>query len=197
MDGKAGTHAVTDEIATAAEIRPIGPDDLAEVRSLQSTSFRLLAAQTFTEDEIAAFTDHVYSIAYTEALSEAVRRQQLFGAWLGGQLLGTAGWAAGDGNASVARIRWIYVRPLFTGLGLGTRLVDAAEAAARRGGFKVLSVEATLNAVEFFAALGYETSSHGVRALPRGQSLAVAYMRKPVGDAAGVRDPSGETADEA
>src|SRR5690606_39296977 len=93
-DGKAGTHAVTDEIATAAEIRPIGPDDLAEVRSLQSTSFRLLAGQTFTEEEIAAFTDHVYSLAYTEALSESIRRGQLLGAWLGRQRVGTGGWAA-------------------------------------------------------------------------------------------------------
>lgn len=188
---------MTDEIATAAEIRPIGPDDLAEVRSLQSTSFRLLAGQTFTEEEIAAFTDHVYSLAYTEALSESIRRGQLLGAWLGRQLVGTAGWAAGDGNASAARIRWIYVRPLFTGLGLGTRLVEAAEAEARRGGFKVLSVEATLNAVEFFSGLGYETSSHGARALPHGQSLAVAYMRKPVGDAAQVRTIGGEAAGEA
>lgn len=195
-DGKAGTHAVTDEIATAAEIRPIGPDDLAEVRSLHSSSFRMLAAHTFTEEEIAAFTDHVYSLAYTEALSEAIWRDQLFGAWLGRQLMGTAGWMAGDGNASSARIRWIYVRPLFTGLGLGTRLVEAAEAAARRGGFEVLSVEATLNAVEFFAGLGYQTSSHGVRALPRGQSLAVAYMRRPVSHGPRMRDPSGETADE-
>lgn len=195
-DGKAGTHAVTNEIATAAEIRPIGPDDLADVRSLHSTSFRVLAAQTFAEEELAAFTEHVYSLAYTEVLSEAIRRRQLLGAWFGGQLVGTAGWSAGDGNALAARIRWVYVRPLFTGVGLGTRLVEAAEAEARRGGFTVLSVEATLNASEFFAGLGYETSSHGVRSLPRGQTLAVAYMRKHLGDEAQAPLEKGEAADE-
>jgi len=187
---------VTNDIASAAEIRPIGPDDLAEVRSLQSTSFRVLAAQTFSEEEIAAFTEHVYSYAYTEMLSEAIRRQQLLGAWFSGQLVGTAGWTAGDGNASTARIRWVYVRPLFTGIGLGTRLVAAAEAAARRGGYKILTVEAPFNSVEFFAGLGYETSSHGVRALPRGQSLAVAYMRKPLGDEAQGPLEKGEAANE-
>ena len=109
--------------------------------------------------------------------------------------MGTAGWATGDGSAPTARIGWIYVRPLFTGLGLGTRLVEAAEAAARRGGFKVLSVEVTLNAVEFFASLGYETSSHGVRSLPRGQSLAVAYMRKHLGEGAPLGAIRDETAD--
>lgn len=175
---------MTDEIASAAEIRPIGPDDLADVRSLHSTSFRRLATQSFTEEELSAFSAHVYSLGYTEMLSEAIRRQQLFGAWLGGELIGTAGWTAGDGNLSAARIRWVYVRPLFTGVGLGTRLVEAAEAGAQRAGFKTLSVEATLNSAEFFAGLGYETSSNGVRTLSPGHSLAVAYMRKLVGEAA-------------
>lgn len=195
-DGKAGTHAVTHEIASAAEIRPIGPDDLAEVRSLQAASFRLLAAQAFTEEETVAFTDHVYSLPYTEALSDAIRRHQLLGAWFDGRLVGTSGWIASEGSALAARIRWVYVQPLFTGVGLGTRLVEAAEAAARRGGFKVFAVEATLNAVEFFAGLGYETSSHGVRSLPRGQTLAVAYMRKHLGDEAQVRSARDEAADE-
>lgn len=174
---------MTDEIATSAELRPIGPDDLAEVRSLHATSFRVLASQTFSEEEIAAFTDHVYSLGYTEALSEAIERHQLLGAWYAGQLVGTAGWATGDGNHSVARIRWVFVRPLFTGLGLGARLLEAAEAAAQRAGFEILSVEAPLNAAEFFAGFGYETSSHGVRTVAPGQSLAVAYMRKRVEEA--------------
>jgi len=187
---------VTDEIAGAAEIRPIGPDDLAAVRSLHSISFQRLAAQSFTDDEVSAFAAHVYGLGYTEALSEVISRQQLLGAWLGGELIGTAGWAAGDGSLSAARIRWVYVRPLFTGLGLGTRLVEAAEADARRAGFRALSVEATLNAVEFFAGLGYEASSHGVRNLAPGQSLAVAYMRKLLGEGAANLVIRNETADE-
>lgn len=187
---------MTNEIATAADIRPIGPDDLAEVRSLHAISFRALASQTFTEEEIEAYTDHVYSMAYTETLSEAIRRRQLLGAWFDAQLVGTAGWTAGDGNISAARIRWVHVRPLFTGLGLGTRLVGAAESAARRAGFELLSVEATLNAAEFFAGLGYETSSHGVRALPPGQNLAVAYMRKRLDRQLHLPPLSGETADD-
>lgn len=187
---------MTDEIASAAEIRPIGPDDLADVRSLQATSFRLLAAQTFTEDEIAAFTSYVYSFGYTEGLSEAIRRRQLFGAWFGGQLIGTAGWTAGDGNVSAARVRWVFVRPLFTGIGLGTRLVEAAEAGARRAGFRTLSAEAMSNSVEFFSGLGYEISSHGVRTLAPGKSLSVAYMRKMLEERAGHLAGRDESADE-
>ncbi|MCL4767357.1 MAG: GNAT family N-acetyltransferase [Hyphomicrobiaceae bacterium] len=186
---------MTDEIASAAELRPIGPDDLADVRSLHATSFRLLAGQSFTEGEIAGFTAHVYGFSYTDALSEAIRRQQLLGAWYDGELIGTAGWVAGDGNASAARIRWVFVRPLFTGLGLGTRLVQAAEAGARRAGFRALSAEATLNSVDFFAGLGYEVTSHGVRALTPGESLPVAYMRKLLDDDVTRGASRGEAAD--
>lgn len=189
-------RTVTDDIASAAEIRPIGPDHLADVRSLHAASLRLLAAHTFTKEEIGAFTSHVYSFAYTEALSEAIRRGQLFGAWFGGQLIGTAGWTAGDGNLSTARIRWVFVRPLFTGLGLGTRLVEAAEAAARRAGFSVFSAEAMANSVDFFSGLGYEISSYGVRNLASGQSLSVAFMRKDAGEKAEYLAGRDETTDE-
>jgi GNAT superfamily N-acetyltransferase len=171
---------VTHEIAERAEIRPVGPDDLADVRSLHATSFRLLAGGSFTEEEIAAFTAHVYSINYTTALSEAVQRQQIFAARIDNELVGTAGWVAGDGSVATARIRWVFVRPMFTGIGLGTKLVRVAEAAAQRAGFDTLSVEATLNAVGFFEQLGFEVSSHGVRALAPTQGLPVAFMRKSV-----------------
>lgn len=187
---------MTDEIASAAEIRPIGPDDLADVRSLQATSLQRLGAQSFTEEEIAAFTSHVYSLDYTDMLSEAIRRRQLLGAWFGGELVGTAGWTAGDGNLSAARICWVFVRPLFSGVGLGTRLVEAAEAGARRAGFRTLSVEATSNSAEFFSGLGYEITSHGVRMLTPGQSLPVAYMRKTLSEKADHLVGRDEAADE-
>ena len=173
---------MTDEIAAGADIAPIGPDDLADVRSLHATSFRLLAGHSFTDSEITAFSAHVYGMSYTTALSEAMQRRQLFGARVAGELVGTAGWSAGDGNVIVARIRWVFVRPMFTGLGLGTRLVRTTEAAARRAGFESLSVEATLNAVEFFARLGYDITSHGVRPLAAREGLPVAFMRKSVGE---------------
>ena len=156
------------------------------MRSLHATSFRLLAGGSFTDGEVAAFTAHVYAMPYTTALSEAIQRGQLFGARLSGQLVGTAGWSTGDGSTASARIRWVFVRPMFTGLGLGSRLVRTAEAAVRSAGFDVISVEATLNSVEFFARQGYEISSHGVRALSANEGLPVAFLRKTL---AGATEP--------
>jgi putative acetyltransferase len=174
----AGALAVTADIAGDAVIGSVGPDDLADVRSLHATAFRVLAGSSFTDSEVAAFTTHVYALPYTTALSEATQRGHLFSARLAGDLIGTAGWSAGDGNVAIARIRWVYVRPMFNGLGLGTRLVQTAEAAVRGAGFDTVSVEASLNAIEFFTRQGYEISSHGVRALTASEGLPVAFMRK-------------------
>ncbi len=171
---------MTADIAEDAEIGPVGPDDLADVRSLHATSFRVLAGNSFTDSEVSAHTAHVYAMPYTAALSEAMQRGQLFGARLSGQLVGTAGWSTGDGSAASARIRWVFVRPMFTGLGIGTRLVRTAEAAVRTAGFDVISVEATLNAVEFFVRNGYDISSHGMRALSPNEGLPVAFLRKTI-----------------
>ena len=167
-----------DEIAQAADVRPAGPDDLADIRYIHAASFRLLAGQQFSEEQIAAFATHVYGQHYTRSLSEAIRSRSLLCARLGGELIGTAGWSAADGFGTAARIRWVFVRPLFTGLGIGRRLVAETELRAGRAGFQAFSAEAPLTAVEFFNHLGYEVSSHGMRALPRAEGLPVVFLRK-------------------
>jgi GNAT superfamily N-acetyltransferase len=165
-------------VAGAAEIRPIGLDDLSDVRYIHATSFRMIAAQHYSPDDIAAFTEHVYGLTYTDALSDALRRQQLYGAWFGGELVGTAGWFADDNGARTARLRYIFVRPLFTGLGLGRRLLLDIEDRARQAAFHTFTVHATLNAVGFFTRLGYQTTSFGVWPLSPTHALPVAIMRK-------------------
>jgi GNAT superfamily N-acetyltransferase len=169
-----------DEIAEAADVAPVGPDDLADVRYIHAAAFRLLARHQLSDEQVAAFSAHVYGQHYTRGLSEAIRSRSLLGARLGGELIGTAGWSAADGFGTTARIRWVYIRPLFTSLGFGRKLVTEVERRARRAGFQSFSAEAPLTAVEFFSHLGYEISSHGVRALPRAEGLPVAYLRKGV-----------------
>src|SRR5919108_5150634 len=109
-------------VADAAEIRPIGLDDLSDVRYIHAASFRMLAAQYYSPDYVDAFTEQVYEPAYTDGLMAALRRQQLYGAWLEGELVATAGCSSADDGGTEARLRFVFVRPLFTGLGLGRRL---------------------------------------------------------------------------
>jgi GNAT superfamily N-acetyltransferase len=164
--------------AGAAEIRPIGLDDLASVRYIHATSFRMLAAQHYSPDDIEAFTEHVYAVPYTDALAAALHRQQLYGAWLEDELVGTAGWSSAEDGGTTARLRYVFVRPLFTGMGLGRRLVLEVEGLTRLAGFHTFTVRATVNAVGFFARLGYQVTSSAVRPLSLTHSLRVAFMQK-------------------
>ena len=100
------------------------------------------------------------------------------GAWIGNQLCGTAGWGPGTNIGVGAKLAGVCVDPLFSRLGIGRRLVEAAETRARRAGFSTVTSRTTANAVPFFAALGYTTSSQGAWMTPSGVSVPVVHMRK-------------------
>jgi GNAT superfamily N-acetyltransferase len=155
-------------------IRPVGVDDWANVRYVHSTAFRLLAASFCTPSEIDAFTTLVRSEAYAERLMW----ENLHGAWLDDELVGTAGWIPADDSGTQARITSAFVPPLFTRMGIGRRLVRHAEARALAAGFERFSTRATLNSVGFFEKLGYDVTSYGVHAITAHQTMPVTYMRK-------------------
>jgi [ribosomal protein S18]-alanine N-acetyltransferase len=61
-------------------------------------------------------------------------------------------------NASVARLYSVAVDPAARGLGLARRLIEAAEAAARRRGASALALEVRIDnaeAIRLYEALGY------------------------------------------
>jgi GNAT superfamily N-acetyltransferase len=166
------------ELTGAAEIRPVGIDELSTVRYIHASALRSQAGSSLSDTEIATFAAHVYSDAYTGGLSEAARTNRLLGAVIGEELVGTAGWLPASDNGAIARIHGVFVRPMFTGAGIGRTLALATEEQARRAGFSAFTVRATLNAAGFFSGLGYEITSRGAWTLAPGQTLQVAFMRK-------------------
>lgn len=168
----------------AFRLAPVGVDQMSNVRYIHASAFRVAAADQFSETEIEAFSQHVYSSAYADALSQAVRDKRLIGAWLDTELVGTAAWHPSDDTGTTARLQSLFVRPMFTGNGVGGQLLRAIEDEALRAGFANLTVRAIGNAVPFFRHLGYEISSHGVMAIDPAVSLPVAYMRRPLGPSA-------------
>jgi GNAT superfamily N-acetyltransferase len=155
-------------------LRPVGFDDWASVRYVHATAFGTLGHRHHTRAEIDAFARRVRSHGYAAQM----QREHLVAAWLEGELVGTAGWTPADDSGVLARITSVFVRPLFTCGGIGTRLVSDAEARARAAGFERFSARVPLNAVGFFEKLGYEVSSHGVHALTNEHCMQVVYMRK-------------------
>ncbi len=155
-------------------LRPLSVDDLSTARYIHSASFAGAAQGHYAPDDIEAFVAFVRSPRYADLLlgNHAVA------AWIETEMVGTAAWSEGEGMSATARILAVCVRPLFTGEGIGRKLLDHVEQEARAAGYPALEVAATLNAVSFFESLDYRLVRNGGWALPLGHEIPVAYMRK-------------------
>jgi GNAT superfamily N-acetyltransferase len=170
MTAVGGTHK------NPITIRRIGIDDHANVRYLHIKSMHAQSIDALSEAEIAAFVAFVNSPAYSDCLVA----EDVFGAFVDGQLVGTAAWHVNGDDGRTARISSVFVDPMFARLGIGRLLLAEVEARATQSGFNQLGIAATINAVPFFEKLGYREASRGVKALGPECSLPVAFLRKSV-----------------
>jgi putative acetyltransferase len=157
-------------------IRRVGIDDHADVRHLHARAMRAQCGDALTDAELAAFAAFVGSPGYSDAL----RVEEVHGAFLDGQLIGSASWLANSDDGETARIGSVFVHPMFARMGIGGRLLGEVEARACQSGFEALGASATINAVPFFERYGYAEASRGVKAYGPDCWLPVAFLRKRV-----------------
>jgi GNAT superfamily N-acetyltransferase len=168
-------------VAASAEMRHVTFDHLSDVRYLHSQALRNLASGELTDEEFTAAKAIVYSPKYVDALGTAIDRRQFFGSWIGETLVATAGWSTMDDAVTVARIRSIFVSPLYTRMGLAHELLRHVEVQAANAGFSIFSVRTMSNATGFFVRQGYVVTSHGVRSLLPDRPVPVTFLRKSLG----------------
>lgn len=167
-------------VSDPTTIRRIGIDDYANVRYLHAKAMTSQSADALSDAEVVAFVAFVRSPAYSDMLMA----EDIYGAFIDGQLIGTAAWHVSGDDGQVARISSVFVHPLFARHGLGRRLLTEVEARAGQSGFDQLGTSATINAVPFFERLGYLVASRGVKQFGPDCSLPVAFLRKSVSRAA-------------
>jgi GNAT superfamily N-acetyltransferase len=85
-----------------------------------------------------------------------------------------------DPATEPARVRAMFVRGDWTRRGLGTRILEAAAAAARAEGFRTLSLMATLPGFPLYERFGFREISRGPITLPDGVQLECVAMEKPL-----------------
>ena len=112
-------------------------------------------------------------------------------------LIACGGWSrryklyAGSGSAEdddrlldpvtePARVRAMFVRGDRTRRGLGTRILERCEAAARAEGFRQLVLMATLPGLQLYSAWGFELIEHVDIPLEDGTLVAGARMERAV-----------------
>ncbi|MFZ1104845.1 MAG: GNAT family N-acetyltransferase [Hyphomicrobiaceae bacterium] len=163
----------------AVAVRRVGLDDHAQVRYLHARAMRAQCGDALSDGELAAFLAFVGSPAFSDHL----RTEEVHGAFMDGQLIGTASWLANADDGETARIASVFVHPMFARLGLGGRVLAEVEGRASQSGFDHLGAAAIVSAVPFFERHGYVEASRGVKAFGPGCWLPVAFLRKRVGRA--------------
>jgi len=176
-------NRIASGLAGLVTIAPITTDEFSDVRYVHETSVRLLASSILRPDELDAWSRHVRSPSYAEALANL----PVFGARLYAQLVGTVSWTPADDTPGAARLRYLFVRPFFTQAGIGSLLLRHAETQAYDAGFSRLGTGAIASAVTFFEYHGYEITSKGTRALNDQLSIPISFMRKSLVDPKDIR----------
>jgi GNAT superfamily N-acetyltransferase len=156
------------------EIRALGVDHLSAARYVVETAFARGAKGHYSPADKQAFQEFVRSPHYADVLLG----NRTYGAWVGSDMVGVASWSLSDTPSPTARVVALFVHPLFSRNGLGTRLTEYLEVEAATAGYRAVEISATLNAASFFEQAGYiETARHGWR-LPAGQVMPTVLMRK-------------------
>jgi GNAT superfamily N-acetyltransferase len=164
-------------------------DDVPTLRALIDASVRGLQARDYSAAEIERALATVYGVdtqliadgTYWVAEEDEIvgcggwsRRATLFG---GDQYAGRQD-ALLDPEKDAAKIRAFFVHPDHARRGIGTRILDACETAAREAGFTRFEMGATLTGAPFYEARGY-TALERIRVpLPDGESMTVVRMVK-------------------
>ena len=85
-----------------------------------------------------------------------------------------------DPHTEPARVRAMFVRSDWTRRGLGRRILEECETAAREEEFVQLALMATLPGVPLYAAYGFRPHEEVEITMPDGIALACVSMDKPV-----------------
>ncbi|MGF1629790.1 MAG: GNAT family N-acetyltransferase [Kiloniellaceae bacterium] len=179
--------------ASEITLRQARPDDIPAIDALHFLSVQALGAADYSPAEIEAFLGYLgtYDPALIDDGTYFVLEQA-------GRLVGSGGWsqrlprAAGaeDGGRAAAqpfslsphsaKIRSIFVHPNYARLGLGSRLVQHAEAEAVAAGFQLLELWASLTGVPLYRKLGYQSLARMALPCANGAAVPAVHMAKLV-----------------
>jgi putative acetyltransferase len=138
-------------------IRPLRTADLDTIGAIQEASILALGAATYGRAQLEAWAR--FGWLYRHQLLQDPGG--FFVAELPDRLVGVGGWSPDGQAAELAWLRYVFVHPDAAGSGIGRRLVEVIEAAARADGRTGFRVWSSLNAAGFYSAQGYQRVRQG------------------------------------
>ena len=177
-------------MTTAITLRLAEPADAPILAALIEDSVMVLQAPDYSEAQRRGALGTVFGVD-----SRLIADRTYFAAAAGGLIVGCGGWSrrrtlfGGDAIAGkddqeldpardAARIRAFFVRPGWTRRGIGGRILEACEQAARAAGFRRFELMATLTGVPLYRACGYQPREAHQAPLANGLMLPMVRMTK-------------------
>jgi N-acetylglutamate synthase-like GNAT family acetyltransferase len=172
------------------EVRLATDEDIPALHELIPFSARALSAGFYTPNQIESAITHIFGVD-----SQLIADSTYFVVATDEQIVGCGGWSkrktlfGGDQmkdtaddllepDHDAARIRAFFVHPDWTRRGIGRRIIEACEIAAREAGFRRLELGATLPGEPLYAAMGYTVAERFDIPMPDGEVLPAAHMIK-------------------
>jgi len=165
--------------------------DIPALQKLIDASVRALSLPYYNQEQIESALTNVFGVD-----SQLIQDETYFVAEVAGQIVGGGGWSkrktlfGGDQAkldqpddllnpaSDAARIRAFYVHPEWSRRGIGRKIAEACENAAKAAGFAMLELIATLPGEPLYLSLGYRIVEPFPIPLPDGQSLPAFLMEK-------------------
>jgi GNAT superfamily N-acetyltransferase len=181
-------------------LRIATPGDAAAVEALMKASGAALFPRFYDPVQAASAVEYVsavdpdlladgtYFLLEREGTGRRLvpsREAVACGGWSRRDKLYTGGDDAGndrllDPATEPARIRAMFVREDWTRRGLGRRILEASEEAARAEGFTRLALSATLAGLPLYLAYGFEPREEVEIVLPDGVAIMCVTMEKEI-----------------
>jgi len=166
--------------------------DLDALDALMKVATRDIFPRFYDADQTASAVQFVASVD-----RQLVEDGTYFACETGGELVACGGWSkraklyTGSGDAEgddrlldpatdAAHVRAMYTRPDWTRRGLGRRILEACESAARADGFRMLTLGATLPGLPLYQAFGFQEIRREDVVMPDGTPLPCVWMEKAI-----------------
>lgn len=180
-------------MADAPVLRLAALRDAPLIDALMKASIRDIFPRFYTREQTEASMRHISVVDRT-----LIEDGTYFVLEAGHEIVACGGWSRRDklytGSADTegkvrlldpatepARVRAMFVRGDWTRRGLGTRILEACEAAAKAEGFRTLALMGTLPGVPLYERYGFRRLGNVDITLPDGTTVACVSMEKPVG----------------
>jgi GNAT superfamily N-acetyltransferase len=166
--------------------------DLDALDALMKVAARDIFPRFYDADQTASAVQFVASVD-----RQLVEDGTYFACETGRELVACGGWSkraklyTGSGDAEgddrlldpatdAAHVRAMYTRPDWTRRGLGRRILEACESAARADGFRMLTLGATLPGLPLYQAFGFQETGREDVVMPDGTPLPCVWMEKAI-----------------